>query len=296
VSGFGILPFGTVAPWGGPGLLSIITALCVGENKITVFFTDPPKWRDPIGYRDSRNALNWRVDPIDPAVPTLDGGIYVEPGKRRPTRGVVINDILQDEDDPTQLHVWTAPTLEPGIEYAVQLVGPILGANCQKFGGQTIFIVTARDRPLRNRTGIAAVDTYGDWSNPFFEIDPVTGLPVARERIWRYDEAGELVLADNAESLKTRILQRIQTEVGAFSHLPNYGLTSFAKRVARPYDVQQIAVRVREQIQFEPDVREAAVEARVEVEANGGGVVRFVISVQPRTEGLQTFLFDLPAR
>ena len=296
MSGFGILPFGTVAPWGGPGLLSLITILCVGENHLIAFFTAPPKARDPLGFQDAANALNWRVDPIDPVTITIEGKVLVEPGKRRPTRTIIVNECVADEDDPTQLHIFTAPTLEPGIEYAVSLVGVIKGKACEAFGGLATLTVRARNKPRPQRSGLAAVDTYADWSNPFFETDPVTGQLVARDRTWRLNEAGEMVIADNAESLKTRILQRIWTERGGFALIPDYGVTSFAKKVARPYAVQQLAIRTQEQILREPDVREAAVEASVEVGASGGGVVRLVITVTPRSTGVVSFVVQSPLK
>ena len=295
MSAFGILPFGTVAPWGGPGLISLLTILCVGENELIAFFTAPPKARDPLGFQDSRNALNWRVDPIDPVTTTIEGETLVEPGRRRPTRTIILNELIIDEDDPTQLHLWVAPTLEPGIEYAISLVGIIRGKNCQSFGGLATFTARARAKPRPQRSQLAAVNNFADWSNPFFEIDPVTNLPIARERIWRYDEAGEIVIADNGESLKTRILQRIQTNIGAFTHLPDYGVTSFSKKITRNFNVQQLAVRVQEQVQLEPDVRSASVEASVDVAANGG-VLRLVITVQPRSAGVISFVVQQPLK
>lgn len=309
MSAFGLLPFGTEAPWGGPGLLSIITALCVGTNKVIVFFTDPPKARDPLGYQDARNTLLWSLTPIDPAQIGISGEVIVEPGLRRPSYSPWIGDIVPDEDtvgpdgtlipgDATQLIIKTVPTLEPGIDYTLELTGTIRGADCEEFAGLASFEIRARDKPEPRQDPVAAaVDTYRDWANPFFTIDPVTGQPVEGPGVFQFDEAGDIVLDDNASSLKKRVLRVIQTEAGAFAHLPNFGQRRLANTVARQSEVQRIAVRLQEQIRQFPDVRDAIVEASIDLSPRtGGGVLRFRIFVQPRSEGLIRLAFQTPLK
>ena len=97
-----------------------------------------------------------------------------------------------------------------------------------------------------------------------------------------------------ARAWEKRVIRRISTAMGAFAHLPNYGLTALAKRVARPPEITQAAVRVQEQIRAEPDVREATVSAVVELGPSGGGVVRFAVRVKPREGGLVQFVFQVP--
>ena len=73
MSAWGLLPFGTEAPWGGPGLLSIIKALCTGANTIRVFFTTAPKALDWGGWRDATNPLYWTLTAIDPVEIGING-------------------------------------------------------------------------------------------------------------------------------------------------------------------------------------------------------------------------------
>jgi hypothetical protein len=52
---------------------------------------------------------------------------------------------------------------------------------------------------------------------------------------------------------------------------------------------------LQEQIRQFADVRQATVEARIEVSAaTGGGILRFLITVQPRSEGLVRLAFQHP--
>ena len=75
---FGLLPFGDVAPWGGPGTISLITILAIGTNELVAFFTAPPKCRDPLGFRDARNPLYWSIAPVDPVAIGFSGEVVPE--------------------------------------------------------------------------------------------------------------------------------------------------------------------------------------------------------------------------
>jgi hypothetical protein len=290
VSAFGLLPFGTEAPWGGPGLISLITILSVGTNELIAFFDAPPKCRDPLGYRDARNAEMWTITSVDPAVVALDGSLVVPPGARRPSLVPWIGSCFLDEDDPTQVHIKTVPSLEVGIDYDVTLAGSIRGASCEEFGGVATFRIRAADRSQPDKSRFAVVDTYRDWANPYVSNSGELGTGT-----WLLDETGERVL-DNAESsLKKRVIRRIITELGGFMHMPNYGLTSLSKRIARPTAIQGYVVRIQEQIRSEPDVREASVTGSLELGKTGGAVVRFFVRVQTRSIGEVSFLVQVPA-
>lgn len=294
MSAFGIEPFGNTAPWGGPGTISIINALCTGANKIVVFFTEPPLALDWGGWRDATNPLYWSLTAIDPVEIGISGVEVIEQGVRRPSFGVFIGDLLPDDDDPTQLVLRTAPQLEPGIDYRLELVGSIRGTGCEDFAGLTTFEVRARNKPQpRKDPRVAAVDTYRDWANPFFVEDPVTGQLVEGPGTWLVAEDGDIKLDDNAASLKKRVLRVIQTEAGAFAHAPEFGQQFTVKSVARQSEIQRIASRLQEQIQRFPDVRSASVEAEVE-RAPGGSLLRVRVAVQSRTDGIQRIAFQKP--
>lgn len=297
MSAFGTQPFGNTAPWGGAGTISIITALCTGANKITVFFTGAPKALDWGGWQDATNPIYWSLTAIDPVEIGISGIEIVETGSRRPSFGVFIADILPDEDDPTQLVIRTAPQLEPGISYRVELVGQIRGVGCEEFAGLASFEIRARNKPIpRKDPQAAAVDTYRDWDNPYYVTDPRTGQLVEGPGTWQIDEAGDIVLSGNAESLRKRVLRVITTEAGAFAHLPEFGQRATVKSIARPDEVQRIASRLQEQIQQFSDVRSAAVEVEVERSPSGAGILRFRIAVQPRSEGIVRMVFAQPLK
>ncbi|HVI04123.1 MAG TPA: hypothetical protein VM869_35775 [Enhygromyxa sp.] len=291
MSGFGLLPFGDSAPWGGPGLLSLITILAVGTNELIAFFTVAPKCRDPLGYRDTRNPEMWAIEAVDPAVSAFDGELIIPPGKRRPTIHPWIGECFVDSLDPTQVHIRTVPSLEPGIEYDVTLAGSVRGARCEEFGGVATFRVQALNRPQRARSRFAAVDTYRDWANPF-GATPDGELATGT---WLTESNGETVLSDAAASLKERVTRRLITSLGGFAHLPAYGLQDLSKKMIRPRALQDFAVRIQEQLRREPDVRDAAVSATLELGKGGGGILRFQVRVQARSIGEVSFLVQVPA-
>jgi hypothetical protein len=293
MTAFGLLPFGTVSPWGGPGSISLITILAIGTNELLAFFTSPVKCRDPLGFRDTRNPLYWTITPVDPIHVGINGEVIVDPGKRRPSPPAPwIGECFLDVDDPTVVHLRTVPQLETGIDYDVE-VGPIRGDACETFAGLSTFRVTARARPPRPTSRIAALDTYRDYANPVFVLDR-SGQLVPGPGFYQFDETGEIVLDDAAGSLKKRVLRRITTALGGFVHLPRYGLPPMLGTVARDGELQVIASRLQEQILDEPDVLDASVTASVEATA-AGGIVRLVVRAQQRSIGEISFLVQVPA-
>ena len=291
---FGLLPFGDVSPWGGPGTVSLITIMAIGTNELVAFFTSAPKCRDPLGFRDTRNPLYWAITPVDPVSIGFNGEVVVEPGKPRPRAPAPwIGRCFVDPIDATQVHVVTVPQLQTGVQYDIT-VGPIRGVDCEEFSGLATFRVLARNRPARSTSRIAAVDTYRDYANPIFEIDKRTSQIVPGPGFWQYDETGEIVLDDAAGSLKKRVLRRITTLLGGFAHLPTYGVPSMLGTMARGDDIQALALRLQEQIREEPDVRDASVTVRA-LSTPAGGIVRFEIVVQQRAIGEVSFLVQVPS-
>lgn len=291
---FGLLPFGNVAPWGGPGTISLITILAIGTNELVAFFTSAPKCRDPLGFRDTRNPLYWSIRPVDPVAIGINGEVVPEPGKPRPRPpDPWIGRCFRDPLDATQVHLVTVPQLQTGVQYDVG-IGPVRGRSCEEFSGLSTFRLLARSRPPPPTSRIAAIDTYRDYANPVFEIDRQTSQLVPGPGFWAYDETGEIVLDDAAGSLKKRVLRRITTLVGGFAHLPNYGVPAMLGTIARGEDIQALALRLQEQIVGEPDVRAAGVTVS-SLSTARGGILRFEITVQQRTLGEISFQVQVPS-
>lgn len=295
MSAFGIEPWGNTAPWGGPGQLSIIRVLCVGTNKAIIFWTAPPKAQDWGGWEDATNPTYWTITPVDPVQVGIGGVEVVPPGVRRPSFNVIIGDLLPDDDDPTQLVVRFAPQLEPGVDYDLELVGTVLGAGCEGFAGQRTFRFRSRNKPEPRRDPrVSAVDTYRDFANPYFITDPTTGEKLPGPGSWQVAEDSDIVLSDNAASLKKRVLRVIQTERGAFAHLPDFGQQGLIKTQMRQPEIQALASKLQEQINRFADVRSASVVASVDVAPSGGGILRVRVAVQPRTDGVVRLVFQKP--
>lgn len=292
MSGFGLLPFGTVSPWGGPGSISLITILAIGTNELAAFFTSAVKCRDPGGYCDARNPLYWSIAPVDPIVIGINGEVIVEHGRRRPSMSPWIGECFLDVDDPTVVHLRTVPQLETGVDYDVE-IGPVRGStSCESFAGLSTFRVSAVGRPPRATSRIAALDTYRDFANPIFELDR-SGQLVPARGTWQYDETSEIILDDAGSSLKKRVLRRITTMLGGFVHLPRYGVPPMLGSMAKPSDVQLIASRLQEQIASEPDVLDSSVTASIET-TSAGGIIRLVVRATQRSIGEISFLIQIP--
>lgn len=289
MTAFGLDPWGTVSPWGGPGAINIVSMLPIGTNELLAVFTSPPKCRDPLGFRDARNPMYWAIEPVDPVNIGINGEVVVEHGKRRPTPPAPwIGECFRDPDDPKQVHVRTVPRLEPGVEYDVT-IGPVRGRACETYSGISTFRVRGLGRPPRASSRIAAVARFRDFANPLFEVDR-NGQVVASSGVWQFDETGEIVLDSAEESLKKRVLRRLTTTLGGFAHLPRYGLPPMRGAVGRPGELQALAIRLQEQIREEPDVLDAGVSASIEPI----GIVRFTVRVQQREIGEISFLVQVP--
>lgn len=123
-------------------------------------------------------------------------------------------------------------------------------------------------------------------------LDP---LPVTTDsRIlgtYPVDETGDIAFDEGLASYKKRVIRRLTTRLGAFAHLPTYGVTIFQriKQLARPGLIQQLAQEAREQIMQEPETQACSVRIITQ-----GSIVYYQLRI--RTSAGQSFGMNVPAQ
>ena len=288
MSNFGLAPF-SPSPFGGPGLITILGVLPAAANEVIVVFDKRPRADDPGAFDSATNPKNWTVTPIDPTIPSTDvpGLSYVPKGKIVPTRTQLVASASQDEDDPTQIHIFLDSRLENLVEYEVEALPSVIGEDCEVLVGPTVFqFFGLRPGPAR-RSRFVQEDRFRDWDNDFFPRD----RPGAT---WRLEDSGDIALQDADKSLRKRLLRRILSNPAAFAHLPDYGTNTRIKSLIKTGQVQALANAAQQQAAQEPDVLQAATTARVVNESAGGAVVALEIFVQRRDARDSRFLFEFP--
>lgn len=285
MSRFGLSPFGTDGPFGGPGLFSILGLIPAADNEVVAVFDAAPKADDPEGFDSATNRKNWDLQAVDPTIPsTSSSRSYVPTGEVVPTRAPVV---VQAELVPgvdTQVRLYTDAKLEPRVRYTLEIQPPVRGDACETFSGPTSWgfrglLLGGQPRryPLEDR--------YRDWANEFFPEDQ--DQP---EATWTMESSRDIALHDSERSLRKRVLRRLLSLRSAFVFLPGYGLNPRIKALIRPGMLQQLVNAIPEQVGQEPDVLRAAATA----EEVAGGVVLVQIFVQRREGRDSRFVFGFP--
>ncbi len=103
------------------------------------------------------------------------------------------------------------------------------------------------------------------------------------------DDTGDLAVDEGLESYRKRVIRRLSTRLGAYLHLPNYGVTIFQaiKQLARPGIVQSFAAEAEQQILQEPETESVSVSI-----VQRGSIVFY--RVRAKTKAGQTVNLNSP--
>lgn len=292
MSNFGLRPFGTESPFGGPGSIAILGAATIGTHEILVDFDVVPETFDPAGWRSATNPANWSLTPIDPRIPSTTAGVYYNPDNRPvPTRSPILIGVEQDAETLTQVVLQTDSALEVDVQYDLEIQPVVEGLDCENFVGITTWRVdsVASGRPRTPR--LVRFDLYRDWALDFFPTDPRQP-----EGTWRVTAAGDIAIQGSAASLRKRILRRVLTEVNAFAHLVGYGTDLQIKSLLRTTELQRLANAIPEQIRLEPDVREASCTVRQITSQPDGSFLEVVVNVIRDDATELRYPFEIPVQ
>lgn len=289
MTGFGLQPFSLeLGPFGGPGLMTIVGIICTGMNSLDVYFDAEPIADDPDGYNSAINPKNWGIEAVDPRITsTTVAGLVYHPDTREPipTYTPAVGEGTWDRDNPLVVSLRTMAPFEARCRYRLIAQPSLEGVGCRTFAGVDTWPFQAPRRGPLRRARFVQEDRYRDWA---FEY--VVGSGNELQGRWRIESSGDIGIQGANESLRKRILRRITTRRGAFSHAPTYGLSRGIKRLIRAGELQGLANEVAEQTRLEPDVQAAACEVTVLTD----GVVDVRVFAR-RIDGVETsFVFDFP--
>lgn len=213
MSQFGLTPFGEEGPFGGVGLITVLAAVPAARNRIILFFDGVPLIDDPKGLKSATNPANYLLTPLDPTIP--GNPPQVPDGAPVPSRRIALARCRADENDATQIHLWTDRDMEGGIVHQIQILGDIHGGNCEDFAGETAFefyapfAPAARNAPDRLDLRFRDLD---DGYLPGFEVLP---------GVWRYKSNGDIALQPELESFKKRLIRRLTQQRRSFTWSDN---------------------------------------------------------------------------
>ena len=292
VSPFPTDPLG-VTPAAAIGELRIRGVLAGALNTAIAVFDREPLADDSQGQGSATNPAHWTAVGVDPTIdsPPSPGGIFVPPGEVVPTYQPQVARVEQDINDGRQFHVVFKGRLESRVRYDLTASTAIRAVTCEELTGTVTHQFRAlRPGPLRQPRFVTE-DRLRDLDFQFFPTDP--NQP---DGTWRFDKSGDIAIQNAQESLRKRLLRRLETQPGGFSHLgQGYGLPAGLKRLATPAELQTLANRVAEQARLEPDVLAASANVQLVRLTDGSTIVRIALSVRRQDQQDQRFEFDLPA-
>jgi hypothetical protein len=291
MSAFGLDPFGTGASaFGGPGLFAILGAIAISANEILVDFDVPMEADGSNAFDSAINPINWALVAVDPTVVSTSDPllIFVPDGEVVPTRQPFVVDARLGADQ-TQVILGTDAQMEARVRYDITLGPLVRGEACEKLGGPDTLRFRALTPGPPRRARFVQEDRFRDWDNALFPDDPTQP-----ESTWRLEATTDIALHDELDSLKKRLLRRMLTPPGEFSHLPNYGVDARLKALATTGQVQSLANIAAEQARQEPDVDDAAATVRLLPQSTGGLLVEVELFVRRRAQQDTRFLFQIP--
>lgn len=288
---FGLRPFGTSSPFGGPGSIAIIGATSIGTHEILVDFDQIPETFDPAGQRSATNVDNWALTPVDPRiVSTADPTAFYNPNRAPvPTREPLLIEADWDRRQPTQVILAVDSALERGVEYDLEIQPLVEGYACESLVGVTTWRFGAVGQGPPRRARIIQLDRYRDWAIEYFPTSD--DQP---ESTWTLTSSRDIALHVGVDSLRKRIFRRILSALNSFSHLVGYGTDLRIKSLLRGSDVQRLANALPEQIRQEPDVRTCSCLVKQDFENSDGSILVVTVYVVRNDSRDVRYIFEFP--
>lgn len=289
MTAFGLRPFGTLSPFGGPGSIAIIGVAAIGSHEILVDFDVTPENFDPAGQRSATNPDNWVLAPIDPRIEsTATPGVFYNPNRLPvPTREPIPIEVEWYRQQPTQVIIATDSAFEAGVDYDLEIQPVVEGDNCEALVGVSTWRFGAVGQGPPARARAIQLDRYRDWAMDYF--------PVAEdqpESTWTITANRDIGLHDGVASLRKRVFRRVLFSLNSFSHLVGYGTDLRIKSLLRGSDIQRLANAIPEQVRQEPDVRAAA--CTVQQDTTGDGILLISINVVRSDAREIKYVFEFP--
>ncbi len=285
---FGLDPIGAVtSPFGGVGLISVLSVLPVSNNSVSVVFDTEPKTLDPQAGDTATNPNNYTLIPIDPTYTAADGSIHVPEGEVVPTRTPLIAVAEQDDIDPNQIIVSFDSAVEPHVRYTLVVSSLIKGEDSQAFSGPSDFNFRA---PLLSPRLVRLQQSEERFRDFDWIINPKPG---EAGQVFRNDDTGDIAIQNASTSLRKRIYRRVFTNPKGLAWKPDYGVGVRVKALAKARNLQEVSNIISDQIRKEPDVLNVGVEVFLDVTSQGA-FLSISARVQQRDSRTQLVQFREP--
>lgn len=281
-SGFGSKAWGA-GPWGDGGATAsptsgfrLLDALAVRENSIRLTFSEPVQMSGLLDLFDGTLKDHYAFADDDTTF-GLDGSparrvraVYAVPGPL-----------------DTQADVWIDRPLTPYPSRYEAFVEGVYSQAGVLLAGIQGAIFPGLYRGIVAATADLAVPSR-DFANPQ-SLSGLLGALPGRLGTLPIDETGDLAYDEGLASYKKRVFRRLSTRLGAYMHLPDYGVTIYqhVKQLARPGIVQQLAAEAEEQIRQEPETKSVSVSIMTD-----GSITYY--RIRARTSAGQTLGMNVP--
>lgn len=240
---YGITPYG-LGPYGAVEAdLTIAHAVAVSTHVVRVFLTKEPQNISAGRTGDVFNPNTWNITRLD----TGEGFTVLNVTKYDDTTWDIR--VLEKFGSNNVVHNVASATL---LDVGGSLIDSPRNSD---FQGSTAAAVHTPDRALaRQRAGAR------DFNNPF---GPIEGSPGGTLII---TSSGDYQLHGGADMVRKLIYRRLTTQLGAFWHLPNYGVGLRVKEPIPTGDLISLRAEIERQCRLEPEI--AAVKATVRQDGN----------------------------
>lgn len=253
---FGTMPFGTSMPLTNP--LQIESLLAVRENLVRVIFNIPPRFTQLKDPNDASDPDRFIITPVDGTFGRDD----------EPTRPVTVIVVEQSEGlDGAGLDLILDRPMspEPG-RYSLNISGLVSAIDETPFPTTTLQytalfkgLVPLVPEFIINNRDIANPQTRQGIFDPLpveegQDLDALLGT-------FPEDSQGDLAYDEGLAGYKKRVMRRLTTRKGRYSHLPNYGVSMLTsiKQLSRAGLREFLADEAEQQIRQEPETVDVSV-------------------------------------
>lgn len=246
--------------------LDLLIAAPVNSNTIRAFFSQKPKVTGPLGSDDALNRLNWTISLVPTPPPRVTDPVIekVENPRAQPTFDATEPDAWSVDLRTDRRLIQAATYLLVGSSTITSADGALTLSPDPDDRDTFPGIVVLRPRRQPNPKQVSRrVDIQYDTFEGVFPLDPKNDL----------DTHADLV------ALKKRIIRRLISSPGGFSHLDDYGVGLGNKETFDPTSLAEIRARVTRQLKEEEEVERVAVDTSF-----SAGVLYVVITARTRND------------
>lgn len=230
----------------------------INSNTFRLYFSTEPWHSSTLAARDSLLRTNYAfsIGSGDATAPVVEG---VENPQPRP------------DDIAGEPGAWSVD-LRLDRRILARAIYELEVSNVLGIGGESLTVDEAE------APGISRPRELVQPTSPQFLPDPVDFFYDTFEGVFRLDSRNDLALHGGVDTLKKRIIRRILSSPGGFSHLPAYGVGLRVKQLLSATARAKLRADILRQVRQEPDVEEATVEVAVQ-----NAIVFVSVSVRPRS-------------